>query len=347
MAKEKRIEITPKTILIFFGIGLSIYFLWLTRDILVILFLSLIIMATLSPIVSWLEKYLRWRALAVIILYFLIIILTLLLFGALLPPLINQAQEIINNLPSYTEQTSWLIGLGQQVRDWWISNGFTLQNLINNLSQPSRQIFHFTSSILVMLGGLIVITVISFYGLIAEKEIKANLKQYLPKAQKKSYWQAGQRIFQMLGIWLRARILLGLLIGILVGVGLQILGLPFALFLGALAGILDIVPVWGPISASIPILIIAFALSPLTGVLVLTWLLIIYQIEGYLLVPKIMGRAVGISPVLVLVALVLGAKLDGIIGIIIAIPVAAAVVILFQEIKRFYEVSGKKSPGSR
>ncbi len=343
MLKDTRIEITPKSILIFFGIWLALYFLWLVRDVLVVLFLSLIVMATLSSSVNWLERLIKWRTLAVLIVFFLIGAVVVLLITPLIPPLIAQTQEVVNNLPQYTEQASWLANFSQQVKNWWLASGYSLRNLADSLSQSGSQIFQFTGSVLTVIGAAIIIIIISFYGLIAEKGLKSNLKRYLPKNRQQDYWQIGRKIYQALGAWLRARIVLGIVVGILVGVGLKLLGLPFALLLGVLAGILDIIPVLGPVFAAIPALLIGFALSPLTGVLVLIWLLIVYQVENYLLLPKIMGRVLGLSPVWVLVALVLGAKLGGIVGVVIAIPAAAVVVILFQEITRLYEKAGHQS----
>lgn len=345
MLKDKRIEITPKTILIFFGIGLLFYFLWLVRDVLVILFLSLIVIATLSSSVNWLERYLKWRTLAVMVIFFLISGFILLLVTPLIPPLVSQSQEVVRNLPEYTEQASWLTNFSSWVKEWWLAGGYSLRSLVDNLSQSSSQIFQFTGSVLSIVAGIIIIIAISFYGLIAERELKKNLKRYLSKNQREGFWQTGKQIYQMLGAWLRARIVLGVIVGILVGVGLKLLGLPFALFLGVLAGLLDIIPVLGPIFAAIPALLIGFALSPLTGILVLIWLLVVYFLEGYLLLPKMMGRALGLNPVWVLIALVLGVKLGGIIGVIIAIPVAAIVMILIGETIGSHEISGQKSKG--
>jgi len=344
MNKLTNISITPKSIVLFFAIFLLLYFLYLIADVLIALFLALIVTATLSPAVNWLVKYIKYQALAVLIIYILLFAVLLLVVVPLIPPLVAQTQAVIQNLPEYTAQASWLTSFSSYLSDWWVNNEYSVQSVLKNLSSSSQQIFQITGSVLSFFGALIIIIAISFYSLIAENNIKISLKKLLPKNKREKYWEIGRKIYQALGDWLRARTLIGILVGIFVGVGFKIIGLPFALFLGVLAGVLDIIPVIGPVVAAIPALIIGFAISPLMGILVFILLILIYMAEGYILIPKVLGDVLGVNPVIVLIALVLGAKLGGIIGVIIALPAAAVLVIILQELSQNYEVSGRQSP---
>jgi predicted PurR-regulated permease PerM len=334
MTKTTKIEITPKTIFLFFGILLSLILLWLIKDVLVILLLALIIIATLSPLANLLEKYLRWRPLAVLVLYFLICLILLLVAISLLPPLIDQAKELINNLPAYTEEISWLTGTSHRVTEWWLANDYTFQDLSGQFSQSSQQIFKLTGSLFTTIGVLVLIIVISFYGLLAEKSIKKSIKKHLPSKKQVAYWQIGQKVYHRLGAWLRAQIIVGIVVGVAVGVGLKIIGLPNALFLGVLAGLLEIIPVIGPIFAAIPALLIALVISPITGLLTLALFILIHMLEGYILLPKVMEKALGLNPVLILAILLMGARLGGAIGILVAIPIASVLLTLFREVPK-------------
>ena len=115
--------------------------------------------------------------------------------------------------------------------------------------------------------------------------------------------------------------------------GLLALGVPFALALAVLAGILEIIPYVGPIVAAIPTIIIAFFVSPWLALAVAIFYIIVQQLEGHILVPKIMQKAVGISPVTIIIALLIGAKLAGVLGLLLAVPICAGIIVLTSEWK--------------
>jgi predicted PurR-regulated permease PerM len=120
-------------------------------------------------------------------------------------------------------------------------------------------------------------------------------------------------------------------VGLATYIGLLIIGIPFALPLAILAGLFEIVPFLGPIVASVPAIIIGLGISPLTGLGVAAMAFLINQLENYLLVPKIMEKSVGISPLIILIALTIGARLAGIIGIIISVPFVITLQVLVSE----------------
>ncbi len=335
---EKRVEITLKSILIFFAVLAGIFLIYYTRDILAILFISLIIVATLSPIADYLTKYLKYRVISVLIIYLVGLIALSGLVAALVPALSQQTQEIVSNFPSYTDQIPWLRDFGQLIKDQFLADA-NVSSLTEYITQSSLQIFQFTGSVIGIIASLLVIIVISFYGLISEDNIKGELKKYIETHFNKRYWQIINKIYSKLGTWLRSQILLAVIIGLITGLGLYLLSVPHALLLGVLAGVLEIIPVLGPVIASIPAIIIGLAVSPLIGLAVLVLYVVVHQVESYVLVPKVMERALGLSPVLILTALLIGGKLGGIVGAIIAVPLASAITILVLEIPKIYEKS--------
>jgi len=123
-----------------------------------------------------------------------------------------------------------------------------------------------------------------------------------------------------LGGWIRAQLILMSLIGVLVYLGLTILGIEFALPLAILAGLLEIIPNFGPTMAAVPAILMGFAISPLTGIAVGALYFLIQQLENSLIVPQVMKRTVGFNPVVTIIALMIGFKLGGAFGAVLAIP---------------------------
>ena len=134
-----------------------------------------------------------------------------------------------------------------------------------------------------------------------------------------------------LGGWARGEISLMLLVGVSTFIGLSLIGIPFALPLSILAGILEIVPYLGPVIAAIPSVIIGFGISPLTGFGVAALAFVIQQLENYVFVPKVMEKSVGVSPIITLLALAIGARVAGIVGMIISVPSVITLQVLIKQ----------------
>jgi len=134
-----------------------------------------------------------------------------------------------------------------------------------------------------------------------------------------------------LGSWARGEIILMFFVGLLIYIGLLILGIPFALPLAIIAGILEIVPVLGPNIAAIPAIVIGLTISPLMALAVAALCFLVQQLENYLLVPRIMEKSVGVNPIITLISLTIGYKMMGIVGIILSIPLFLTIKILVKE----------------
>ena len=122
-----------------------------------------------------------------------------------------------------------------------------------------------------------------------------------------------------------------LAIGLGTYIGLLLIGIPFAIPLAILAGIFEIIPFLGPIISAIPAILIGFGISPLIGLAVLAMAFLVHQLEGYVLVPKIMEKSTGVSPLVILIAITIGAKLAGIMGVIISVPFVITLKVFLEE----------------
>ena len=133
-------------------------------------------------------------------------------------------------------------------------------------------------------------------------------------------WERSQK---KLGKWLRTQMLLGAIVGLLIFFGLTILGIPHAFFFALIAAIFEIIPVVGPILAAVPAVAAAFLVSPVSSISVVALYVIVQQTESHIIVPVVMRRTIGLSPLVVVLALLAGAKLGGIFGILLAVPLTA------------------------
>jgi len=324
------INISNSTIVRAILILSGFWFLYLIREVLILLLVAGVIAAALGRLVDWFEKKGIPRFLAAIFLYLVLLLVFVLVISLLLPPLVEQIKELIQDFPQYLE------GLGF---DWSILKSLSQANtdLVLNLEKlthrlreaafgliwASRQIF----------GGLVsglAILVISFYLVLEEKKVKKLILSLVPGKERECWMDLIEKIQKRVGQWLLGQIFLGIIVGVLIYFGLKILGVNYALVLALLAGILEIVPWLGPILAAGPAVFFALWQSPVLGLLVLVWYTIVQQIENHLIVPQVMRKATGLDPILVILALLIGAKLAGVLGMILAVPTAAGLKELWQ-----------------
>jgi predicted PurR-regulated permease PerM len=208
-----------------------------------------------------------------------------------------------------------------------------------NLIQVGENVFLNIINIFGNLISFISVLVIVFYLLLEIEAIKKIIQSIIPIKFQSYTIRLFIQMQNKLSLWLRGQLILCLVIGILSYIGLLILGVKYALLLALIAGISEIIPYLGPILGAIPAVFLAFTQSPLTALLVIILYLIIQQLENTLLVPKIMGKTVGLNPVIILIVFLIGGKLYGPIGALLAIPVATALSVL---IKDYFELKRKE-----
>lgn len=314
-----KVEITHKTILFTLGILGLIWFILQIQEIILVLFLAFILMSALRPLVEGLEKFRIPRLLAILLLYFMII-LSLGVFGsAVIPGLIWQTVRFWEKLPEIINKILPLIPLNLE---------FVSQQLTPVSSNILRVTLGFFSNIFTVLT----IMVLTFYLLMERKNLEEAMKAFLGEANGEKAVQITWKIEDKLGAWVRGQLLLMFIIGFTSYIGLSALGVEYALPLAITVGIFEIVPIVGSIIASIPAILVAFVTSPVLAVAVMALYFIIHQTEGNLIVPTVMKKAVGLSPIITLLALMIGAKLAGIFGAILAVPTVVVLQVILQEV---------------
>lgn len=322
-----KIDISTSTVIKIALIILGIWFLYAVRDIAILFFFVLVIVAALAPLVDKISKYIpRFLAVAILALIFIGILVAI---GFLIiPPLISQIGQLAINLPLIINKLGPLYHNLQAIIPNYQES---LLNLSSQLGNLTSGIYSTTIGFITGIVGLFTIFVMAFYMLLEQNAIKDFVGQIVPADHKEKIFEIVRKISDKMGSWLRGHVTLMLAIGILDGIALTILGVPFALTLAVWGGLMEIIPYIGPWLALIPAAALAFSDSPLKALIVIIVYVLIQQLEAQFLTPKILGKAVGLSPVIIILAILVGAKLAGILGVIIAVPAAAAISVIFQQ----------------
>ncbi len=318
-----KVEISHRTIIFTILFLIFLKFLASITSVLLLLFIALIAMSALSPIVDKMQKLKIPRGLSILLLY--VFIWGVISFGiaSLVPPLVEQTSSFIGILPAEVARLS--------------EGRLDLSVFQPQLASLPQQILKIALGLLNNVIGILTFMVIVYYLILERKNLHKYLTFMFGDGNREAHAEAFINQLELkLGSWVRGQLSLMLIIGLGTYAGLSFLGLPFAVPLAFLAGLLEIVPTVGPIVAGIPAVIIAFGLSPVTALATAALYFLIQQLENTLIVPRIMSKAVGLSPLVVIVALLIGIKIAGLAGAVLAIPATLLVEILINDLYRVY-----------
>ncbi len=308
---------------------LGLWLLYITRDILVLLFMVLIIVAALSPTVDRWARYIT-RPGAVVVIFLMVFAVITLIFSLLIPPFVEQLKDFSLNLPLLAEQLnrnsnpSFIDSFANVIRD-------NLNTISSQLTNVSSNILSKTAGVISGVVAVVTILVLSFYLLIEEEGLKKIYRGVLPDEWHAPFSEITRKIAVKLGAWLRGQLILMGAVGLLTSIGLLLIGHPYALTLGIWSGLTEVVPIVGPWIGAVPGVIIGLTESPLQGFLALVVYLVVQQLENTVLVPRIMAKAVGLNPFVVIVAILIGGKLYGLTGVLLSVPLAAAISVVVED----------------
>ena len=202
----------------------------------------------------------------------------------------------------------------------------TLQSLQANISQATSGVFNAVASIFGGFFSMLGVIVITFYMLLEENALKKFFRSIMPVKYQPYVFQLVNRSQEQLRNWLRGQLILCLIIGFLAWFGLTIFGVKYALVLGLWAGLTEFIPYLGPFLGGIPAVFIALTTGNfLNAVLVVVWYIIIQQLENNFIVPRVMQKIVGLNPLVVVIVMLVGAKVAGVIGLLLAVPLTIIV----------------------
>lgn len=314
----QKIDISHKTVIFIAALIISLWIIYLIRDLLIILFVAIILMSALSPLVKFFVKLKLPKALSIAITYIVIMASLVISVAAVLQPLIEESSRLIVTLPSVAGQLFNIANIDKSVFQ-------------SGLTALSKNIFSVTLTIFDNLLTIIFLLVLTFYLLLERDNIEARFASlFIGKEERVR--RSIVAIEDKLGAWLRGQLFLSMIIGILSYVGLTILNIPYALPLALIAGVMEVIPVIGPIISALPAVFIAATISPILALGAAAMYFVIQQMENHLIVPQVMKRAVGLNPLVVILAIAIGSRLLGFVGALLAVPLAVVLQIVVTEI---------------
>jgi predicted PurR-regulated permease PerM len=335
MIEKRTIDISTGIIFRTILILLGIWFLYIIRDIVAILFVAVIITAAIDPIVNWMNGKKLPRSLAVSIIYVMLFMVIGGVFYFLIPPFVSQFQEFSQNFPTYVEKsTGFLRGLekfGQSHNVSFTEQNF-LQGISDNITQFSLNIFSTTIGVFSGFISILVVMSLTFYMSVKKDGMKSFVVAVTPDKYQDYAVSAAEKVKIKIGRWMQGQLFLMFLIFILDFATLYFLDVPYALVLAILGGALEIIPYLGPIISAVPAILLGFLVSPLTGILVAAAYIIIQQAESHIITPQIMKKVLGLNPIVVILALLIGAKIGGVLGAILSVPITTAMSVFVNDL---------------
>jgi predicted PurR-regulated permease PerM len=307
--KNKKIEISYKNIIftVLFLLGLVV--LWQIRTLIVLLFISFVLMEALNPAVTRLEKYKIPRPLGILILYIIILGIISFVVAGIVPILTEQTAGLIQTLPQALKNIKIF---GSDAID--LSSQFKiLENIPGGIAKVA------ISVVSNVISGFVILF-LTFYLLLEKKNFSKYGYDFFGEIGKEKMLNIIGQLELRLGSWVNAEILLMTIIGALSYIGYTILGLRYAVPLAIFAGLLEAVPSIGPTVATALAALVGFTISPLTGFLAIAVGTLIQQLENNIIVPRIMKKTVGFHPLVTILLIASGAKLGGVVGAILALP---------------------------
>jgi predicted PurR-regulated permease PerM len=323
-----RIEITTRTILITVAVLAGAWILFQVRDILYLLFIAFLLMTALHPLVVRLERLHIPRLVALIIIYAVIFGLFGLTLAGSIPTIIVQSTRLAQVLPDVL----------MKVLPYWKTD---LSTISQQIAPIGENLIKVTIDIFNNIVTTLAVLMFTFYFLLERRRARKILTDMFGEEVAFQTVDIVRAIEIRIGEWVRGELILMLAIGIMSYIGLLLLHIDFALPLALVAGILEIVPNIGPIVSAIPAVLIGFSVSPILALSVVALYIIVQQFENHIIVPVVMKQSVGLSPLITIVALMVGGKMAGIMGAILAVPVLLVCQVLI--LKLIIEPANKNS----
>lgn len=336
MDTPRQISITTGTFIRLLVVAAAAYAIWVLKDLALLVITAVIIASALEPGVEFFLRHKLPRVFAVLVMY-------LAVFGSLfsivyfmLPPILNDAQNFLTSVPQYLDTVNLPPELSSVAQTPFFSADATQAGGLGSLVETLftfRSVFTDTSEGAIRLvssffGGvfaLVLVIVLSFYFAIQETGVEQFLRLVTPQKHEKYVVGLWGRAKRKIGLWMQGQLILSLIVGVIVYLGLLLLGVPYALLLALLAAVFDLIPLFGSLIAGVVGVIVAFGAGGVPLALIVAGLyFIVNQFEAHLIYPLVVNKVVGIPPLLVILALIAGGALAGFLGVLLAVPLAAA-----------------------
>ena len=345
---ERVVDLRPRTVLrvlaIVIAVAVVLEVIWLARHILAWVLISLFLALALDPLVSWIERRTRLpRGPAIGVAYLLVLVVVVAVGWTFVPKLVDETNGLVQALPDYVRDLTHGRGrLGfleeryhivEKLREQ-VQNGGAGKVL--GLSGAAVSI---TKGVITAIAATVTIVFLTFFMLLEGRDWTERFYAVLPEHLQERWRRIGNDIHGTVGGYVTGNILISLIAGVSITIVLVATGVPYAVALGLLVAVLDLIPLAGATVAGIIVSTVALLHSIPAGIIVIVFFIAYQQLENHVLQPVIYGRTVQLSPLVVLVSVLIGAEIAGILGALAAIPVAGALQVVVRE-----QLAHRRSP---
>ena len=318
-SKKITVDLSFRSYILAVIVLLSILFFQNILGILILVFVSFLIAVAVVPFVDFLGRKHIPRGLSTLIILLLIFSGLITLAVSMISPLISQTIGFLQQLPPLIERLApYNIDL---------SGALTPQ-----ITSVPGNVLKLAAGTFSSLLALFTVIVISYYLVAERSHLKTRLESWFDAARAKRYLHSVEELEKRLGSWVRGQIFLMFLVGFLSYIGFVLIGLPSAVPLAVIAGVLELLPNVGPTVAAVPAVIVGFSISPTHGLLALGLTILIQQLENNVFVPKIMQHATGLHPVATILVLMIGYRLGGPLLAVLALPLVLSLLLVISHL---------------
>lgn len=320
MLKKKRITFDISIASIFWGL-FSLALVYATvqlLDIIALIFTSVLIALAACPLVDWLEKNKIKRAISSLIILISFFSLFVVMVVSVATPLISQTEQFVQKLPALVQSVSPI--------------KLDIDSFSSQISQVPNQVYKIAINTFSGFITVFAVIIMSYY-MIQEMHKLRNYFSYWFAEKGERYYQIVEKLEVEIGHWIRGEIFLMLIVGILSFLGYTVIGLPFAVALGVIAGILELVPNVGPTVAAIPAVLVGFSISSTHGIGAVVVAILVQQLENNLIVPKIMQKTTGLNPIVTLLSIMIGFRFGGPLLAVLSLPIVLSARVILAHIR--------------
>jgi predicted PurR-regulated permease PerM len=355
MEPERIVHFRPRTIFVILGIliltGIVLWVVWIARHVLTWVLISLFLALALNPLVELLQRHgLHRRGHAVAVAYLAALAAIAGIAALFIPTLVDQVNHFADKVPDYVDQLTHGRGrLGFLETRYHVVE--KVKNAVQNggvkklLGVGGVAALSVTRSVLTAIAAVVTIIFMTLFMLLEGKQWMERIYGLLPEHQQPRWRSVGHDIYRTVGGYVNGNLLISLIAGVSSGIMLFILSVPYAVALGLVVALLDLIPLAGATLAAIVVVLVALAANGVTaGIVVAVFFVVYQQLENHVLQPVVYGRTVQLSPLAVLIAVLIGAEVAGVLGALGAIPVAGAIQVVLVDWQRHRRVRSIETP---
>jgi predicted PurR-regulated permease PerM len=334
---ERIVRFRARTVLAVLGIVLAVaailQLLWLARQVITWILIALFLAVALNPLVEFLRRRgVRRRGLAIVLSYVLVLTAAFSLGGTFVPILVGEVNDFIDAVPGFVQDLTEGRGrLGFLQTEYQIVERVqeAVEGDIGRFIGFSGTAVSLTKGVITAIVAIITIVVLTFFMLLEGPKWIERLFALLPEESRPRWRQVGREVYRTVGGFVAGALLIAIVAGVTSSILLTVLGVSYAIALGLLVALLDLIPLAGATIATVVVSTIAFLdAGVVIGLIALAYFVVYQQVENHVLYPLIYSRTVQLSPLAILIAVLVGASLAGILGAIAAIPIAGTIQVL-------------------